>query len=134
MTTPETLLGLIAKATEAVGSEAALARAMGMPQQNFSGWKAGTRTCTPEDRARLAAFAKEDPVQELIRATLEKTHGTLRGEQLRQVLGKWSHQTGAATVGALQSLVSVIFLAWAMLAPAPAHAEPIFHDVYYVNC
>jgi DNA-binding transcriptional regulator YdaS (Cro superfamily) len=100
---------LIEKASEAAGSEAKLARAMGMPQQNISGWKSGIRTCTPEDRARLAAFAQEDALQELVRATLEKTAGTLRGEQLRQVLGKWLHQTGGATVGALLSLGSMTY-------------------------
>lgn len=133
MSTHENLCDLIQKASDAVGSDAKLARAMGIAQQNISLWKAGTRTCTPEDRARLAGFAKEDAVQELIRATLEKTEGTLRGEQLRQVLGKWLHQTGAATGGALLSLASGICLALAMLLPAPAQANPIFHDVYYVK-
>lgn len=107
----ETLIDLIDKAAQAVGSEAKLAKAMGLPQSNISNWKAGDRTCTPEDRARLAGFAKEDALQELVRATLEKTAGTLRGEQLRQVLGKWLHQTGGATVGGLLAMVSAAFLA-----------------------
>jgi DNA-binding transcriptional regulator YdaS (Cro superfamily) len=106
MSTDQNLLALIAKASEAVGSDAKLARAMGIAQQNISLWKSGERTCTPEDRARLAGFAKEDALQELVRATLEKTAGTLRGEQLRQVLGKWLHQTGAVSVTALLGLAS----------------------------
>jgi DNA-binding transcriptional regulator YdaS (Cro superfamily) len=109
MSTDQNLIALIAKASQAVGSDAKLARAMGIAQQNISLWKSGERTCTPEDRARLAGFAKEDALQELVRATLEKTAGTLRGEQLRQVLGKWLHQTGGASVGALLSLGSMTY-------------------------
>jgi hypothetical protein len=109
MTTDQTLVDLVTKAGIAAGSEYKLAKAMGIPQAHLSSWKAGTRTCTPEDRARLAGFAKEDALQELVRATLEKTAGTLRGEQLRQVLGKWLHQTGGATVGALLSLGSMTY-------------------------
>lgn len=110
MTTLENLCALIQKASDTVGSDANLARAMGIAQQNISLWKAGTRTCTPEDRARLAGFAREDAVQELVRATLEKTEGTLRGEQLRQVLGKWLHQTTGALSGAFALGLSLIFL------------------------
>lgn len=109
MSTDQNLIALIAKASQAVGSDAKLARAMGIAQQNISLWKSGERTCTPEDRARLAGFAKEDALQELVRATLEKTAGTLRGEQLRQVLGKWLHQTGVASVGALAGLGSMTY-------------------------
>lgn len=102
----EGLTALIERAAKQVGSEAKLARALGMPQSDISGWKSGHKGCTAADRARLAGFAKEDAVQELVRATLEKTAGTLRGEQLRQVLGKWLHQTGAVSVTALLSLAS----------------------------
>lgn len=109
MSIDPTLIALIAKASQAVGSDAKLARSMGIAQQNISLWKSGERTCTPEDRARLAGFAKEDALQELVRATLEKTAGTLRGEQLRQVLGKWLHQTGEASVGVLLSLASMTY-------------------------
>lgn len=110
MSTQENLNALIAKASGVVGSDAKLARAMGIAQANISLWKAGTRTCTPEDRARLAGFAREDAVQELVRATLEKTEGTLRGEQLRQVLGKWLHQTSAAIGGVFALGLSLTFL------------------------
>lgn len=106
MQVDETLVDLIDKAVAIVGSDSKLARALGIPPQNVYGWRTGIRTCTPEDRARLAGFAREDALQELVRATLEKTAGTLRGEQLRQVLGKWLPQTGAATVTALLGLGS----------------------------
>ena len=99
---------LIESAGQRVGSEYKLAKALGVPQATVSSWKAGTRTCTPDDRARIAAFAGEDAVQELVRATLEKNAGTLRGEQLQRVLGKWSQATGAALATALLSLASLI--------------------------
>lgn len=101
------LAALIGKAAELAGSEAKLARAMGIPQSHVTNWKAGTRTCTPEDRARLAGFAREDALQELVRATLEKTAGTLRGEQLRQILGKSLPQIIAGVVFALLVGVSM---------------------------
>lgn len=115
MSTDENLNALIAKAAQAVGSEAKLARAMGIAQPNISLWKSGMRTCTPEDRARLAGFAREDALQEFVRATLEKTAGTLRGEQLRQLLGKSLHQTGAAAVSVLAVMGSLIYSALSSL-------------------
>ena len=101
------LIELIEKAGKEIGSEYKLAKALGMPQQNLSGWKSGKRTCTPEDRARLAGFAREDALQEFIRATLEKTAGTVRGEQLQRLLGKLPRQTGEVSVTVLLSLVSL---------------------------
>ncbi len=107
MSNQESLILLIEKAGAIAGSEYKLAKAMGVDQQTISGWKAGRRTCTPEDRARLAGFAREDAVQELIRATLEKTAGTLRGEQLYKLLGKSLQATGGATVSALLGVASL---------------------------
>lgn len=98
---------LIAKAARLIGSEYKLAQALGLDPQTVSGWKAGRRTCTAPDRARLAAMANEDAVQELVRATLTATKGTLRGKQLAAVLGKWLPQTGGATRGVLLSLHSL---------------------------
>ncbi|WP_341921888.1 hypothetical protein [Polaromonas sp. YR568] len=86
------LVRLIEKAAQTAGSEAALARVMGEKQPNISGWKSGARPCSPADRARLAGFAKEDAVQELVRATLEKYEGSRRGDQLKTLLGKSLHQ------------------------------------------
>ena len=107
------LITLIDKASELIGSEYKLAQALGIDQQTISGWKAGRRTCTPPDRARLAAMANEDAVQELVRATIKTTEGTLRGEQLKTVLGKWLHQTGAAAVLGLLGVTSLSYgMAW----------------------
>ncbi len=109
MSTNDSLVSLIAKAGAIAGSEYKLAKAMGVPQQTLSNWKAGSRTCTPPDRARLAGFAREDAVQELVRSTLEQTAGTLRGEQLARVLGKQLRATGAALHTVLLSLASLTF-------------------------
>ena len=95
---------LIDKAGKLVGNERKLSIALGIPQTHISMWKSGKKACTPPDRARLAAMANEDAVQELVRATLTATAGTLRGEQLQSVLGKWLRATGGAASGVLLSL------------------------------
>jgi DNA-binding transcriptional regulator YdaS (Cro superfamily) len=104
---------LIAKAGKLAGSEYKLAQALGIPQTHLSAWKSGVKNCTPPDRARLAAMANEDAVQELVRATMANTEGTLRGDQLKAVLGKWLRQTGVADVSGLLSLALGSFgMAW----------------------
>lgn len=104
------LVSLIKKAGLTVGSEYKLAQLMGIPQQTLSNWKAGDRTCTPEDRARLAGFANEDALQELVRSTLKKHEGTRKGEQLFQLLGKSLLQTGGASVSGLLTVASAACL------------------------
>ena len=98
---------LIDRAGKLVGSEYKLAQALGVPQSTISAWKSGVKNCTPPDRARIAAMANEDAVQELVRATIANTTGTLRGEQLRSVLGKWLRQTGAGDVFGLLAVTSL---------------------------
>ena len=106
MSTDSSLILLIEKAAAIVGSEYKLAQQLGIPPQTVSGWKAGRRTCTPADRARIAGFAREDAVQELVRATIEAAKGTKR-EQLQRVLGKLLHQTGAAAHTAVLTIASL---------------------------
>lgn len=120
---------LIKRAAANVGSEYQVAKILGQPQTVISDWKHERRTCTPEDRARLAALAGEDAVQELVRATLEKHAGSKKGEQLLAILGKSLRVTGEATVGALVGLVSAALLT--LTTPMPAKAAA--YDVYYVN-
>lgn len=100
---------LIDKASQEVGSPYKLAKMLGVASSQIYDWRDGRKPCSPADRARIAGFAKEDAVQELVRATLEKTEGTLRGEQLRQVLGKWLHQTGEAMHTVVLGLISLSF-------------------------
>lgn len=102
-------VNLIGRAAAKVGSEYKLAQQLGLTPQTITAWKAGRRTCVPSDRARLAGFAGEDAAQELIRATLEATEGTKRGQQLKQLLGKLTRLTGEGlhTVGG--ALITVTF-------------------------
>lgn len=78
-----TIAGVIA------GSEYRLAKALGLPQSTLTDWKSGRKACTPPDRARLAIFAERDVAQELFKATIEHTAGTVRGEQLSKALEKY---------------------------------------------
>lgn len=110
MSQNQSLILLIAKAGQIVGSEYRLAKELGINQQVISAWKAGTRTCTPADRARLAGFAGEDAVQELVRATIESASGTKK-EQLQALMGKWLHETGEALVSIGVAVTSLIFAA-----------------------
>lgn len=100
---------LIDKAAEKVGNRHKLAKLLGCTVSQVYDWHAGTKRCSPADRARLAAISGDDAVQELVRATLEETAGTTRGDQLRQVLGKWSRQTGGVLNSAVLGLVSLGF-------------------------
>jgi hypothetical protein len=107
---------LVKRAAEAAGSMNKLAKVLGVTENVPRDWAAGRRNCNPEDRARLAGLARLDAVQELILATLEKNDGTLRGEQLRALLGNaLRHAGGVAALGWL-ALGSLIY--W----PTPAAA------------
>lgn len=90
------LTELIEKAGIKVGSEYKLAKALGVSTSTMSDWKHGRMTCSPGDRARIAGFAGEDAVQELVRGTIENAKGEVRKAQLEQLLGKLLRPTGAA--------------------------------------
>lgn len=79
---------LIDKAAKTVGGRGKLAKRLAIPIQHISNWSDGSRTCVPADRARLAGIANECAVQELIRSTIERSAGTVRGSQLMVYLGK----------------------------------------------
>lgn len=100
---------LIDNATKTTGTRYKLAKAMGLTPSNIYDWEEGRKTCSPGDRARLAGFANEDAVQELVRATLETAKGSIRREQLQQILGKSLRATGAVAVSVLPSLISLAY-------------------------
>lgn len=108
-----TVKTLIDKAAEKVGNKSKLADLLGLTKSQIYEWRSGVKRCSPADRARLADLAGEDALQELVRATLEETAGTTRGEQLKSVLGKSSRQIGAAlnTV-----IVGVMFLTFGLVS------------------
>lgn len=99
---------LIDKASEKVGNRYKLAKALGVAPSQVYDWRESRKPCSPADRARIAAFAGEDAVQELVRATLEQAQGDVRREQLMRVLGKSLHQTGAVALSAMAGIFSLI--------------------------
>jgi len=86
---------LIDKAKAIAGSDAALARTLGVVPQRIANWRNGSAGCSLEDQALLAAAAGLDPLQELARAAVRKHEGTEKGDRLMRVLGKASRLTGA---------------------------------------
>ena len=99
---------LIDKACAKVGNKATVAKFLECAPSQIYDWYYETKRCRPADRARLAALAGDDAVQELVRATLEETAGTPRGEQLKAVLGKSLRQTGEALGGVVLALISLL--------------------------
>jgi len=103
----ERLIFLIEKATAIAGSQAKLARMLDIPGQHVTNWLSGYRTCTPEDRARLAGMCGLDANQELIRAIIEKHEGTKKGDDLRHFLGKSLLAIGAAVASSGASAAAI---------------------------
>ncbi len=104
-----TVQTLIDKAAKKVGNKAKLAVLLDLTKSQIYEWHSGVKRCSPADRARLADLAGEDALQELVRATLEETEGTTRGEQLKSVLGKSSRQISAALNTAVGAVMLVTF-------------------------
>jgi DNA-binding transcriptional regulator YdaS (Cro superfamily) len=118
---PNSVKALIDRASERVGNPHRLAKALGVASSQVYDWRDGRLTCSPADRARIAAFAGEDAVQELVRATLETAKGEVRREQLQRVLGKLSQ----ATIGVLGT---------ALLAVTSLTSEPTEAASYFIRC
>lgn len=71
------------------GTPTEVANKLGVKPPVVFGWKAGTRTCTAEDRALLADLAGIDPFPEIKEAMLERWAGKPKAEALAKVLAKW---------------------------------------------
>lgn len=78
---------LIDKAAKVCGSDAALAKRMGIHAPTLSQMRK-SRTITPETAAELADIAGEDAREAAIAAMLERSKGTRREGVLREILGK----------------------------------------------
>lgn len=91
-----TITELLDAAREQTGSDYKTAKALGVTPQRLSDWRAGRQNAQPEDFALVAALAKRDPEEELIRATLAKHANTAKGERLLSALGNVLTRTGAA--------------------------------------
>lgn len=85
---------LIEKAATVAGSQRALAQMLGETATHISNWKAGTRKCTANDRAALAAIAGEDAARAAIEGVLEgidvdTPKGLKAREALQEALANW---------------------------------------------
>lgn len=117
---------LIDKAAQRVGTRYKVAKALGVTPAQVYDWEEERKSCSPEDRARIAALANEDALQELVRGVLEKHEGTLRGKQLEQLLGKLLRQTG----GVLHTVVALVASLTFLMIPAhDARAMATSNDV-----
>ncbi len=87
---------LIDKASAIAGSDYKLAKLLGVSTGAVCDWRAGRRSCAPEDWALLAHVAGLDPEEALIRAVLAKHRDSKKGERLTTALGKGLHRIGAA--------------------------------------
>jgi DNA-binding transcriptional regulator YdaS (Cro superfamily) len=78
---------LLDSAAKVCGSDAALARKLGIKREDVYQMRHG-RTITPETAAELADIAGEDAREAAIAAIMERARGTRREVRLREVLGK----------------------------------------------
>lgn len=79
---------LIDKASKACGSDAALARRMGIYPADVSNLRAGKRPLSPELAAEIADIAGEDARQAVIDSIIERNAASKKGPILREILGK----------------------------------------------
>ena len=78
------------------GSDAALARRMGIYPADVSRLRAGKRPLSPELAAEIAEIAGEDARQAVIDAIIERNADSRKGALLREILGKARAAGGAA--------------------------------------
>lgn len=79
---------LIDKASKVCGSDAALARRMGIYPADVSNLRAGKRPLSPELAAEIADVAGEDARQAVIDAIIERNAAGRKGALLKEILGK----------------------------------------------
>ena len=78
---------LIAKAAEKLGSQAALARELGVHRSQITNWKSGTDKCQAADLAAIAYLAGFNAMNVLAATTLKEHEGTQKGAVLNAALG-----------------------------------------------
>lgn len=78
------------------GSDAALARRMGIYPADVSRLRAGKRPLSPELAAEIAEIAGEDARQAVIDAIIERNADSRKGALLREILGKARAAGGVA--------------------------------------
>ena len=101
---------LIDRATEKAGTRYKLAQSLGVEPTMIYRWQNGRSPCPAGVRVQLAALCGDDPLQELVRATIEAEKGERR-DRLAALLGKALRATGAG--------LSTAAAAWLMAGIAP---------------
>lgn len=79
---------LIDKASEKLGSQAELARKLGVHRAQITNWKNGNDKCQPADLAAIAYLAGYNAINVLAAATLSEHEGTEKGRVLEAAMGK----------------------------------------------
>lgn len=82
------LITLIDKAVEVCGSQAELARRMGIFPADVHNMQANKRPISPETAAELADIAGDDARQAVIDAIIIRNATNRRGAHLKEILGK----------------------------------------------
>lgn len=95
---------LIARAAEKQGSQAALARELGVHRAQITNWKNGTDKCQPADLAAIAYLAGYSALNVLAAATLKEYEGTQKGAVLNAALGKEIPALGCLNASGLTPL------------------------------
>lgn len=116
---------LIDKASKVCGSDAELARRIGVYPPDISNLRAGKRELSPEMAALIADVAGLDPQQAVIDAVIERNKTGQKAEQIRQILGK------ATAAGAAAML---LFFYGAPLFSAMGIEAPELTVLYIVLC
>ena len=125
----EALNDLIDKAKAIAGSDAKVARMLGVVPQRIANWRNGSAGCSLEDQALLAAAAGLDPLQELARAAVRKHEGTEKGDRLMRALGKTLLATGGVVVSAGANAATIF-----SSLPTPSHALEWCVALVYTMC
>jgi DNA-binding transcriptional regulator YdaS (Cro superfamily) len=119
---------LIDKASKRCGSDAALARKMGIYPADVSNLRAGKRPLSPELAAEIAEIAGEDARQAVIDAVIERNEGSKKGHILKEILGKVL-AGGAAAVLVFSSSVDSIY-AMETIAKINLTVDNNIHRIY----
>lgn len=79
---------LIDSARVIVGSDAELARRLGVSRSRIGDWRSGRYPCPAEYQVLLAEISGIDPKDTALDALVSKHEGTTLGERLAKVLGR----------------------------------------------
>lgn len=124
------LLDLIKAASAVAGSDAKLAKLLGVAPPHVSGWRAGNRACGVEYRALMAHIAGLDVDAVIHESLLQKHANTPLGEKLLSALGNAVHGVAVTIFGFVSAACFVT--PGRVEAAVPAKLQTV-DNVYYVK-